>query len=219
MAAPAHKKHEPEMDAQRSAELAELRKGAPLGEGVYRNVHRDIEWRPSKLGGYGLFAKKDIPKGSKVWVADKDYNEYTWAEIQAMGPEARELIMNFGYQVDEDSFGGPITVEEAKSDVSNYWNHSCDPTCWLVTEDYWEARRDIKAGEEMTADYATFDATLDRIKKCMCGTAKCRGAVHPNDWMRPDLQKEYEGHFMPYITARIRRSKGKKHYALHHAPK
>lgn len=67
------------------------------------------------------------------------------------------------------------------------------------------ARRALGAGDEITGDYALWEAEEDyRVEVCTCGTAACRGVVRGTDWQRPELQKRYAGHFLPYIEQRFR---------------
>ncbi len=86
-----------------------------------------------------------------------------------------------------------------------FLNHSCDPNLWLVDEVTFGARRDIRPGEEVTADYAYWQAEEDLIAAwtCHCGSPLCRGRVTGRDWRLPELQERYRGHFSPFINARI----------------
>ena len=66
------------------------------------------------------------------------------------------------------------------------------------------ARRAIAAGEEITGDYAVWEAGDNYVlEPCNCGTNLCRGRITGGDWRRPELQKRYAGHFLPYIERRI----------------
>ena len=78
-------------------------------------------------------------------------------------------------------------------------NHSCDPSCWILTACVLVARRDIQPGEEVHYDYATTEGTFTRISDCACGTSGCRGAVTADDWKRPEIQERYEGHMADYL--------------------
>jgi len=172
-----------------------------------RGLHIDIALRDSPVAGKAVYAVRDIPKGTIVW-ASKDgdirkYPTYSWAQIQSFPKDERDLFMNFGYQVDEDAFQGPHTLEEVAVDHSSYWNHSCDPNTWIFEEHYYQTCRDVKAGEELSVDYATFDSKFERINHCFCKNSTCRGKVTPDDWKNPELQKKYHGHFMPYLQRRI----------------
>lgn len=56
------------------------------------------------------------------------------------------------------------------------------------------AFRDIEVGEEITYDYATTETQFDRIPKCACGSARCRGAITSQDWRLTELQQRYPPH-------------------------
>ncbi len=61
-------------------------------------------------------------------------------------------------------------------------NHSCDPNCGVRLNDGhafdFVARQPIGAGQEVTFDYAMRNFTIDHFPAvCLCGAARCRGAV------------------------------------------
>jgi hypothetical protein len=97
----------------------------------------------------------------------------------------------------------------APDEPAQFLNHSCDPNVWMQDEITLVARRDIPAGEELTADYAMWewDETWGAPWKCTCGTVLCRGTVTGRDWRLPALQERYRGHFSPFINERIRRGR------------
>lgn len=85
--------------------------------------------------------------------------------------------------------------------VAGPLNHSCDPNVWfegtqLVT------RRAVRAGEELTYDYATGSSELAPFF-CHCETYRCRQAVAGDDWRIPQLQKRYAGHWAPDVQKLI----------------
>ena len=82
-------------------------------------------------------------------------------------------------------------------------NHSCDPNLWMRDEITVEARRDIRAGEELTADYALYTIAGWWSMPCACSSRLCRGAVTGDDWQRPELIAIYRGHFAPVVARRI----------------
>ena len=60
-------------------------------------------------------------------------------------------------------------------DPERFVNHSCDPN--TTPGDLCDiARRDIVAGEEITADYALF-CNPDGGFECRCGKENCRGKI------------------------------------------
>ena len=81
-------------------------------------------------------------------------------------------------------------------------NHSCDSNLWMRDALTLEARRDITVSEEVTVDYA-LQTVVEWEMPCRCGTVACRGIVRGSDWKRPDVRQRYEGHFSPFINARI----------------
>lgn len=76
-------------------------------------------------------------------------------------------------------------------------NHSCDPNVWMVGLEV-QARREIKQGEELTIDYATFEPYHPAFP-CWCGASDCRGAFNADAYKEEWFQKKYEGHFSPYM--------------------
>ena len=64
------------------------------------------------------------------------------------------------------------------------------------------AMRDIRAGEELTHDWAMTDCD-DGQMICNCGAASCRKTVAGRDWMRPELQEKYRGFFSWYLRRKI----------------
>ena len=69
------------------------------------------------------------------------------------------------------------------------------------------AQREIRAGEEITLDQATwnfeYDEYTDRNRPCGCGTPGCRGQLTRHDWRVPALRARYRGHFHPMVQALI----------------
>jgi len=85
-----------------------------------------------------------------------------------------------------------------------YTNHSCDPNIFVEVDDdgarYFTARRDIRAGEEITCDYS-IDNSGDVWWHCDCGSARCRKTIY-NDFFRLPLEIQIE--YLPYLTQAYR---------------
>ena len=66
------------------------------------------------------------------------------------------------------------------------------------------ARRDIRAGDEVTVDYALQTAQPVPLLEmpCACGTPDCRRSITGDDWRLPPVQARYAGHFAPFINKR-----------------
>jgi hypothetical protein len=70
-----------------------------------------------------------------------------------------------------------LTYDRERDDVGDFRNHSDDPNTWMEDEVTLVARRDVKAGEELTADYAMRKDEEHSIVPwdCNCGSSLCRG--------------------------------------------
>jgi uncharacterized protein len=159
--------------------------------------HPQLEVRDSPIHGKGLFAKTLIRKGETIMIWGGElYTRQQLADIRAGKLKVAEFSYSF---IEED------VLMAAPDDGMDYFvNHSCDPAVWMVDNVTVVARRDIQAGEEITGDYSVWEADKDYLlETCSCGSPLCRGRISGNDWMRPELQERYEGHFLPYISRRI----------------
>jgi hypothetical protein len=92
-------------------------------------------------------------------------------------------------------------------DEADFMNHACEPNVWMVDEVTLAARWEVGSGEELTADYAMWEADEAWVSRwvCRCGSVSCRGRVTGRDWRLPELQGKYRGHFSPFIERRIAR--------------
>lgn len=64
------------------------------------------------------------------------------------------------------------------SKMGRSMNHSCDPNCGVGFNGknwVYKAFKDIKAGEELTYDYAMANYKVENFPKCLCESSKCRG--------------------------------------------
>src|SRR5438034_1963681 len=136
--------------------------------------------RRSKIHGRGVYARTDIPKGTRLI-------EYTGERISNAEADRRYeddkmprhhtflFILNTRTCVDAAIDGN----------ISRFINHSCDPNCvaWIERGHIWiDALRDIRASEELAYDYE-YDFlpgyTVEDLAfyRCQCGSPKCRGTI------------------------------------------
>lgn len=120
---------------------------------------RDETWvmlRPSPVEGVGVFAVRDIPKGCRSMFSKPDAPEH-WvsvprAEIESLPPHAKFLVENYCLY-DETHYFVPATGFK-KMDLVCYVNHSDTPNIVSLDDgNFFEAARDIAAGEELFLDY------------------------------------------------------------------
>ena len=153
-----------------------------------------VEIGPSPIHGQGMFATTRVAEGETVVV---------WGG-PLVGKEEADRARAEGkvvMQLEDDLY----SVEERGEDPTYFMNHSCDPNVWMAGVVSLVARRDIESGEELTVDYALFEACEGFVGtwECVCGSIGCRGRVTGRDWRMPELRRRYAGHFLPLIGRRI----------------
>src|SRR5467141_996718 len=150
----------------------------------------------SKIHARGLFARADLDKGEIVAMKG--------GHIVDRETLRREITPRLGpveIQIDDDLFIAPVADEEREGSML-YSNHSCDANLGLRGEITFVAMRDIRAGEELTHDWAMIDDD-DYSLKCNCGASNCRQTLTGKDWQRLDLQERYAGYFSAYLARKI----------------
>jgi uncharacterized protein len=123
----------------------------------------------SAIHGIGGFAKVDIAAGTRVieYIGER----ITKGESLCRCESNNEYIFSLD---DDHDLDGNVPWNPAR-----FLNHSCDPNCevepnagrvWIV------ARRNIRAGEEITFNYG-YDLEDYRQHACCCGAADCVGYI------------------------------------------
>jgi SET domain-containing protein len=153
------------------------------------------EWyevRKSGVHGYGGFAKRDIPKGTRITEYLGDRISHKEADQRYEDHDENDNH-TFLFIVDKR------TVIDAGVGGNNarFINHQCDPNCESTIEKgrVWiETIRKVKEGEELGYDYQIGREkddpdNVDEIYACRCGSPKCRGTML---WpaKRADLKKK-----------------------------
>ena len=143
--------------------------------------------------GRGSIAVEPIAAGETV--AAYGGKCVTRSELDALSDrEQRRSI-----QIDDHLF----LAGTAEPEAADFVLHSCEPNCGMQGSVLLVALRDIAAGESLTYDFAMSDGSGYDEFECSCGTVSCRGKITGNDWMQPELQLRYRGHFSPYLARRI----------------
>jgi SET domain-containing protein len=121
-----------------------------------------ITRRRSKVHGYGVFAREAINKNRRII----DYGGELVRNTESEAREERYLaegciwVFRINRVWSRDAAVG--------GNIARFINHSCTPNCWfeVVGTTIWiRASRAIRAGEELTYDYATIG---DRTIPCRC---------------------------------------------------
>jgi SET domain-containing protein len=113
--------------------------------------------RPSPIAGIGVFAICDIPKGCRDMFTSPNANDQwitlTKLEVETLSIYAQHLVTNYCLFDEDENYFVPADGFK-KIDVSLFINHSDTPTIISINDgDYFEAIRDIQAGEELFLDY------------------------------------------------------------------
>jgi SET domain-containing protein len=118
--------------------------------------------RRSALHGWGVFAAEPINKNTRII----DYAGELVRNSECGERESQYLeqgciwVFRVNRRWSRDAAVG--------GNIARFINHSCTPNCWfqVVDKTIWiRASRNIRAGEELTYDYATIGAHTIR---CRC---------------------------------------------------
>ena len=109
------------------------------------------EVRESKIHGRGLFATADIAKDEIVAVKGGHI-----VDRKTLRERITPRLGPVEIQIDDDLFIAPVTDEERELSML-YSNHSCNANLGMRGEITFVAVRVIRAGEELTHDWAMTD--------------------------------------------------------------
>lgn len=161
---------------------------------------------------YGVFANEDIREGELIF---RNWNDsctrLTIRQVKKLNPEYRVVFEKYATEIEPYVYVGPYENDNIEGQIDYFINHSCSPNGWLINDSDVAARRDIKAGEEVTIDYATFiihEFESSRIDKCLCGSPDCRGTLKNTDWWK--LRNVYKGHFIGWIQQKIEKRESER---------
>ncbi len=148
---------------------------------------------PSKIQGFGLFAIADIAKDEIIAV--KAGHILTTQQVKAL-----EFDNHPELQIADDLFVCPVSQEEQDESML-YINHSCNPNVGMRGDIVFVTIEDVKAGDELTIDYAMMD-NLDYSMTCACGSELCRKIITGQDYLLPELKK-YGKYLSAYIQTKL----------------
>jgi uncharacterized protein len=151
--------------------------------------------RPTAIGerGHGSVATQPISAGETIAAFGGRCVTRDELELLSASQQRRSI------QIDDALFlaGAP------EPEPADFINHNCNPNCGMRGSVLVVALRDIPVGDELTYDFAMSDGSDYDEFECQCGSELCRGKVTGHDWMLPELQLRYRGHFSPYLSRRI----------------
>lgn len=121
-------------------------KSHPLNDVVFCKL------APSPIHGVGVFAIRDIPKGTELAGGRRDYPR---AGMETILPEIMQIIQDHWLFIENPSHCEVIPNPNYDVHLQCFMNHSYKPN-----SDGFRALRDIKAGEEITEDFTDFPIKL-----------------------------------------------------------
>ena len=163
-----------------------------------QRAHQNWHLALDSKSRYGMYALEKIKTGGPivaheeqphVLVSQKHVRENWKAEQQ-------HWFSEYAYPLTDEVF-------VSWSPDPEHWkpiNHSCDPNAWLEGMNL-VARRVIKAGEEITIDYATFYNERMGDFVCHCGATDCRGIIKGSDY-REEFVERYGDHVSDYVRSK-----------------
>lgn len=143
--------------------------------------------RRSNIHGTGVFARQDIKRGERIieYKGLRRSHEDVDADDAGDAESGHTFLFTLN---DEWVIDGTLN-----GNVAKWINFSCSPNAEAVLEEtdskdrrrdkvFIEAKRAIKAGDELTYDYnITLDvphtARLKKIWECRCGAKNCKGTM------------------------------------------
>ena len=115
------------------------------------------EIKPSKIHGLGLFTKIDLKVNQQIAHFDTAFDKaFSEEELAKITGHTLWFLWCFGYLEVDDG------LWHLNSDNLRFMNHAHNPNTYQDGDGDF-AVRSIKAGEELTCDYFTFDK--DAVRK------------------------------------------------------
>jgi SET domain-containing protein len=137
--------------------------------------------RNSPIHGRGVFAVRTIRKGTRI--VEYRGDRTTWdVALERPPSDPANPQHTFFFETSD----GTVIDAGVRGNAARWINHSCDANCESFEYDdgrvFIEARRTIRAGEEITYDYRlSLDGPISRRTRaayaCHCGAVKCRGVL------------------------------------------
>jgi len=147
-----------------------------IAEGIARHERKKKSYvvRNNAISGFGIYASKDIHPGELIFqgeemsqrIVTKKWVDQHWSEEQKL------TFRRYAYPLGKEVF---LLWSHLPQDWAPQ-NHSCDANTAFVGLNII-AKRNIRMGDELTLDYATFLDENAEPFECLCGASNCRGII------------------------------------------
>jgi SET domain-containing protein len=176
-----------------------------MAETAPRGARSDVAVRASAIQGQGVFAARSFQPGEVI------------LEIDDSEPVLDRSALTREQEIFIDVFVGTdgSTRTTWMKTPEKRINHSCDPNSFVQTDPVSGvrrtlARREIRAGDELTWDYALniWEEWVAPVP-CACGSSSCRRIIQGNFFTLPlEIQRGYlpllDGPFKQRFAERLR---------------
>jgi uncharacterized protein len=147
---------------------------------IARPANKWLIVRRSKVHGNGCFARRSIPKGTRIIEYLGDRISHKEADRRYEGEDVNNNH-TFLFIVDRST----VIDATVGGNEARWINHHCTGNCESETEKgrvFIDATRDITKGEELGYDYQIGrdredPPNIDQIYACRCDSPKCRGTM------------------------------------------
>ena len=146
-----------------------------------RSSLRPYSVRNSGIHGRGVFATRTIRAGATILEYRGERTSWKIARSRE-DSDPDNPHHTFIFEVSD----GSVIDAGVRGNAARWVNHSCAPNCDTYEDDdgrvFIEARRTIRAGEELTYDYQlSYDGRVGKRVladyECRCGAPRCRGSM------------------------------------------
>lgn len=138
--------------------------------------------RTSTIHGRGVFAARTIRKGTTIIEYRGERTTWEIASERSDSDPSNPPNHTFIFSTSD----GGVIDGGRRGNAARWINHSCAPNCRSYEDAkgriFIEARRTIRAGDELTYDYRLeLDGRVTRKLRaeyaCRCGSKRCRGSL------------------------------------------
>jgi len=144
-------------------------------------ISKPYSVRSSAIHGRGVFASRTIRKGTVI--VEYRGERTSWeAASERQDNDCSDPLHTFIFATSD----GRVIDASRNGNAARWINHSCAPNCEAYEDGdgrvFIEARRTIRAGDELTYDYQLelderITAKLRGEYACRCGAKSCRGTL------------------------------------------
>lgn len=147
-----------------------------IAEGIarYKRKEKIFKVKGNAISGFGIYALRDVSKGEIIFQGEGAAQRViTLREVEENWTEAEKIFFRkYAYPASNQLYF-------LWDDDPSGWapqNHSCRPNTEFIGLNV-VALRNIKAGEELTLDYATILDEKAESFECHCGAPDCRKII------------------------------------------